>query len=187
LRSLRSDDAEVRWAAARAAATVAGGTQALAAALRTETEPQVREALFTSLSRIGTAHSTDELVGFLRSDAAALRTGALDALRALGAEVGQVLPHLLKDTDADIRILSCELARGLPTEEAAAALCSLLAQESEVNVCAAAVDVLAEVGGPAALPVLAQCAARFPQSPFLRFAVQTASNRIHSASARSRD
>ncbi len=187
LQALSSADPDVRWAAARAAAAVAGGSQALAAALRTETEPQVREALFTSLARIGSTHSTGEMIGFLRSDESVLRAGALDALRTLGVEVREILPQLLMDSDADIRILSCELARGLPTDEASAALCALLAQEPDVNVCAAAIDVLAEVGGSGAGAALAQCAARFPHSAFLAFAVKTASNRIHSASAPPRD
>jgi HEAT repeat protein len=187
LRALSSANADVRWAAARAAAGVPGGSEALAAALRVETEPQVREALFTSLARIGTTHSTGELIGLLRSDQSALRAGALDALRTLGVEVRTILPQLLMDTDADIRILSCELTRALPTEEASAALCALLVEEPDVNVCAAAVDILAEVGSPAACAALSRCAARFPHSAFLRFAVQIANNRINSASAPPRD
>ena len=56
----------------------------------------------------------------------------------------------------------------------------ILATESQANVCAAAVEVLAEVGGPELLPALAECAARFPDDPFLAFAVQVASERIGS-------
>ena len=92
----------------------------------------------------------------------------------------ELLPRLLADRDVDMRILSCELARGLPDTEATTLLCTLLSGESEVNVCGAAIDVLTEVGGPAAIPALAACAQNFPENPFLAFAVKTAIDRIHS-------
>ena len=186
LRALGSANPDERWAAARAAAGVAGGAAALSAALRTETDPRVREALFTSLVHIGGPQGTGELVGFLRSDQSTMRSGALDALRTLGGQLRGILPQLLSDSDADVRILSCELARVLPAEEASSLLCALLAHEPDVNVCAAAIDVLAEVGSPAARPILARCAARFPHSAFLGFAVQIAMDRITSESVRPR-
>ncbi|MEJ0008664.1 MAG: HEAT repeat domain-containing protein [Steroidobacteraceae bacterium] len=187
LRALGSTDADERWAAARAAASAPGGPAAMAAALRLESEPHVREALFTSLARADTAQSAAELLSLLRSDQATLRIGALDALRAMGEAIRDVLPRFLGDSDVDIRILSCELARALPAEEATAALCALLAREADVNVCAAAIDVLAEVGSPAAVPVLAQCAARFAQNSFLGFAAKIATDRISSQNPPPRD
>ena len=45
-----------------------------------------------------------------------------------------------------LRLLACELTRNLPSGEAARLLCGLLEHEAEPNVCAAAVEVLAEVG-----------------------------------------
>jgi HEAT repeat protein len=187
LRALCSANPAERWTAARAAAAVVGGAAALAAALRAETESHVRAALFTSLARIGTPESTAELLSLLRSDQSDLRTGALDALRTAGAKSREFLPPLLQDPDPDVRTLSCELARALPAEEASPMLCALLTDEQDENVCAAAIDVLAEVGSPAACAVLARCAARFPHSPFLGFAVKIATDRITSASERPRD
>jgi HEAT repeat protein len=136
--------------------------------------------MFTSLARIGTSESADLLISFLRSDSAHLRAGALDALRIMIGGMRELLPRLLSDRDADIRILSCELARTLPGPEATTMLCALLSGETEANVCAAAIDVLAEVGGPAALPALAACAQKFRDSPFLGFAIKTATDRINS-------
>jgi hypothetical protein len=152
----------------------------MAAALRNEGDSRVREAMFTSLARIGTSESADLLISFLRSDSANLRAGALDALRIMVGKMRDLLPRLLGDRDVDIRILSCELARALPGPEATALLSTLLTGEPEVNVCAAAIDVLTEVGGPAALPALAACAQRFRDSPFLGFAIKTATDRINS-------
>jgi HEAT repeat protein len=184
--NLVSEHAEERWAAARSAAGEPGSTAALAAALRKENDARVREAMFTSLARIGTGEAADHLVAFLRSDSADLRAGALDALRMMIGGMRELLPTLLGDDDVDIRILSCELARALPGPDAATPLCTLLASEPDSNVCAAAIDVLAEIGGPAALPALAVAARRFPDNPFLGFAIKTAIARIHSQQPASR-
>jgi len=187
LKALASAHQEERWAAARAAAQVPGGVAALAAALRTEHDPRVREAMFSGLAGAGTPEGIQEIIAFLRSDNANLRTGALDALRAAAGAVHTVVPQLLHDADPDIRILSCELARSLPSVEAASLLCELIGREQQLNVCAAAIDVLAEVGSSDALPALAACAQRFRDAPFLAFAVRIAIDRIHSQSTLGRD
>jgi len=49
-----------------------------------------------------------------------------------------------------------------------------------VNVCAGAVDVLAEAGDASALPALGRCAARFPGEIFLGFAIRVATQRLQS-------
>lgn len=178
LAALTQGSADARWSAARAAAGIEGGADALAAALPAETDARVREAILTSLTRIASRRSVAAIIPLLRGDDAAVRTSALDALRAMPGAVRDYLPHLLHDTDADVRILSCEIVRGLPAPEATRILDELLAQESEVNVCAAAIDVLAEAGGPEALATLDRLAARFPDEPFLAFAIRVARERM---------
>jgi hypothetical protein len=91
------------------------------------------------------------------------------------------LSQLLDDSDPDIRLLSCEIARALPTGSASRVLGALIEKETNSNVCSAAIEVLAETGDVASLPILARCAARFPNDPFLAFAVKTASGRIRSS------
>lgn len=197
--TLRSGTTDERWHAARALGaladaaasgareaqageTAAGGfsdgTKALAEALKTETDRRVREAIFTSLVRIGSQECVDAVIPCLRGDDAALRTGALDALRAMIGAVRPVLPALLADPDPDIRLLACDLARDLPSAEATMLMCDVLYGEPEANVCAAAVDVLADVGGAEALPALQATAARFGDVTFLNFAVKVAMERI---------
>jgi len=180
LEGLASSSEDIRWAAARAAADLPECAPALAAALPAESAPRVRTAMLTSLARRGDARSAAAILSLLRSDDASLRVAALDALRLMIHGTAELLPALLGDRDPDIRILSCELARALPGETATPLLCQLLRHEPEVNVCAAAVEVLAEAGQREALPVLAQCAARFPDEPFLCFAIQVAAERISS-------
>ena len=178
--TLRTGTPDERWSAARALGTAPNGTNALGDALKTETDPRVREAIFTSLVRLGTRESVDAVVPYLRVDDANLRMGALDALRAMIGVARAALPDLLRDPDADIRVICCDLAQELPSPEATRLLCDLLANEPEPNVCAAAVDVLADIGGAAALPYLEACAERFGDTTFLTFAVKIAMEQIAS-------
>jgi HEAT repeat protein len=175
---LRTGTADERRSAARALGAEQDGTKTLGEALNTETDPRVREAIFTSLIRLGGKESVDAVVPFLRVDDANLRMGALDALRAMIGTARQILPLLLTDPDPDIRLLSCDLLRELPSPDATRLLCDVLAREPEPNVCAAAVDVLADIGDADALPFLRNCAARFGEATFLTFAVKIAMERI---------
>ena len=178
LADLASGTPDERWAAARTATEVPGGVEALSRALCVERDARVREAILTSLARLGTPEAVAAILPHLRSDDANLRAGSLDALRVVPGALAPRLPSLLADPDADVRLLACDLARGLPADRAVALLCGVLAREPEANVCAAAVEVLAEIAGPDALPALDACARRFPGDPFLPFAVRVAAERI---------
>jgi HEAT repeat protein len=178
LAALTSRDAEERWRAARALAGHAEAVGALAAALAAETAPRVREAMMTALMRVGNEASVQALLPHLRSEDAAQRSAAIDALQALPQAVSPFLATLLRDSDCDVRILATELARNMPSAEATRLLSQVLEHEEHPNVCAAAVDVLAEVGTRDALPALQKCADRFSATPFLPFAVSVAISRI---------
>jgi HEAT repeat protein len=182
-----SSSSDERWAAARAAATTAASVPALSAALAKEDTPHVREAIFTSLARIATSESVQAVLPYLRSDAADIRTGALDALRAMPAVTVPHLPRLLADPDVDVRLLACDLVRAAQGADASRLLRSVLENESQANVCAAAVEVIAEVGDITVLPALAICAKRFQEDSFLTFAIEIASQRLRAQSPGSRD
>lgn len=173
-----------RWAAARAAAELPDGLTVLSDALSRETNPRVREAIFTSLARIRKPESAEAVLPYLRSDDADLRAAALDALRAMPDATAPHISRLLNDGDPDVRLLACELVRNQPVGDVNRLLRGILVTEKQANVCAAAVDVLAEAGGPELLPLLAECAARFPTDPFLSFAIQMASERIGSQASK---
>ena len=176
--SLTEGTSDQRWAAVRAAAAQPGGVARLAAALTQERDPRVLEAIFTGLARAATAESAAAVVPFIRSEDASLRAAALDALRAMSEASRPHIARLLADPDADVRLLSCELVRGLPEGEANRLLSDLLDRETEKNVAAAAVEVLAEIGRPEALPALVRCAERFAGDSFLAFSIKVATDRI---------
>jgi HEAT repeat protein len=179
--NLNSANAEDRWSAARALGGWREAVPALAVALGVEQVPRVREAIMTALMRVGDAASVRALLPCLRSQDAALRATALEALQGLPDLIAPFLEALLADEDSDVRILSTELARNLPAVEATEVLCRLLENEQHPNVCAAAIELLTEVGTREAIPALQSCAKRFPQVPFLTFAASTAIARIAGA------
>ena len=184
--ALTGGDKEQRWRAARALGEGPEDAAALGRALSDEADGRVREAIFNSLVRAGGAHGVGAVLPHLRSDDAGLRTGALDALKAMAGTEAAAPPRLaelLDDRDTDIRLLACEVVRELPPAQASAMLCALLDREDDANVCGAAVEALAEIGGPEALAVLARCAARFAREPFLLFSIGAASSRIRSVSS----
>lgn len=173
-----SDDE--RWSAVRSAPSLPDALPLLSDALSREHVPRIREAIFTALAKIGSSESAAVALPYIRSDDASARTAAIDALRAMPTAAAGHLPALLTDNDADVRLLACEIARVLPTDEASRTLGALIEREDNPNVCAAAVEVLAEAGSAASLPILARCAERFPDDPFLTFAVNIARDRIGS-------
>ena len=175
--ALRSADPDMRWNAARALADP-GSVASLAAALSTEPVPRVREAIMTALMRIGNEESVKALLPYLREQDAARRGAAIEALQALPDATAPFLSALLHDADSDVRILAVELVRTMPAAEATRLLCDILAHEPHPNVCASAVDALAEVGTRDALPALEHCSRRFADTPFLPFAISIAVTRI---------
>jgi len=180
--ALTRGSADERWSAARSAPLTPEGVEMLATALGLETDERVREAIFTRLARAATPGSVEAVLPHLRSDDARIRTGALDALKAMPTAVAPRLAELLADSDPDVRLLSCEIARELPGPDATRLLCDLLDRETAANVCGAAVEMLTEIADPSAAPALERCAARFPSEPFLTFAIRVALDNIRSAS-----
>jgi len=176
--ALDSPDADSRWTAARALAGQEDAVPALAVALAREPIPRVREAMMTALIRIGNAASIEVLLPYLRSQDAGVRAAAIEALQALPDAIAPFMTPLLNDGDSDVRLLATELARNMKASEATRLLCELIDHEHHPNVCAAAIDVLTEVGTPDALPTLERCAARFAATPFLPFAISVAMSRI---------
>jgi len=79
-------------------------------------------------------------------------------------------------------VLACDLARVAAPALAQKSLAKVLATEPEINVCAAAIELLAEIGTPEILPDLQRCADRFG-TPFLHFSVRMAKDQIIARSA----
>lgn len=176
--SLAAVASEDRRAAARRLVVTAETRDATARVLFQENDESVLQALFTALVRSSNPTSVGIALELLRSDDARLRTGALDALKAMPAHVLPHMAQLLRDADTDVRILACDLARAQPPEAIVELLGPVLETDGDGNVCGAAIEVMADVATPEHVPLLLRCAERFPADPFLAFSARTAAQRI---------
>jgi HEAT repeat protein len=181
LPTLASASADERWSAARAARDPSA-VPSLAEALVNERDARVREAIFTALARIGASESAKVVLPYLRLNDANTRTGAMDALRAMPDACHPYLPELLADPDSDVRLLACDLVRDAGGAEGPRWLCALIETEPQANVCAAAVEALGEIADTTATPPLSRCAERFPDDPFLGFAIKVVIDRLRRVS-----
>ncbi|MGY2047277.1 HEAT repeat domain-containing protein [Methylobacterium sp. JK268] len=154
------------------------GAALLAARLSVEEDPSVREAILGALARNGGLAAVGHLIGLLDSEDVWLRNAAIEALQGLDGVVIDALSEALAHADSDRRIFAVNVLACLRHPAAADLALRALTEDAHVNVCAAALDVLAEIGRPAMVPAIEAAVARFPDEPFLRFAAKAAIRRI---------
>jgi HEAT repeat protein len=171
----------VRRGAARELAAHPATAMALCDRLELETAPSVRSAIMTSLIAIDTTEVASRLTGYLRSEDTTLRNPAIEALQEMPKSVVPLLHQLLSDEDSDVRIFAVNILAVLRHAEAPERLARVIRSDPHINVCAAAVDGLAEVGGPEQVADLRELTLRFPDNAFMRFAVDIAIRRVGGA------
>lgn len=153
----------------------------LGQALAVETDGAVREALFTSLATLASEAAVQSLLPLLRSEDPTLRNGAIEALAAMPQAVAPCVDGPLLDPDPDVRIFTVNLLGELRHASVPGWLVQVLRHEAHVNVVAAALEVLAEVGSHAELPALRAARERFDDDAFIQFAADLAISRIEAA------
>lgn len=178
---LNGDDPEARRRAALDLGVAEDGAPALVARVSVETDPAVRDAVLTQLSRLDTPQVATGLLPHLRSDDAALRNAVVTALSSMPRSAPALVPNLLVDPDPDVRILTVMVIAGLRVPDVEEWLSSLIERDEHPNVVAAAVSELVPLAGPEAVDLLESLPARFPGDPFLAFTVRTAVARLRSA------
>nr|WP_321984553.1 HEAT repeat domain-containing protein [uncultured Lichenicoccus sp.] len=161
----------------RAARALAGDPETafvLAACLPGEPDAGVRDALFAGLIQVGGLPAAEIFGRLLGSEDVNLRVGAVEALKHLEEDAIPVIDRLLGDPDPDSRMLAVEVLRAWSRSEAIPRLRRVIETDQHVNVCAAAVDVAAEIGTAALVGSLGGLRRRFAEDPFLIFAVDVA-------------
>jgi HEAT repeat protein len=178
---LADADSGVRRWAARDLAEFPQAAAQLCARLPLETDPSVRAVLFSTATRLGGPAVVQAMMQLLRSEEPALRNGAIEVLASLPEAVAPHIDRLLLDADSDVRIFTVNLLGELRHPQVPRWLAQVLHTEAEVNVVGAALEVLAEVGGPEALPALQQAKRRFADDPYIGFSADLAIERIAAA------
>jgi HEAT repeat protein len=181
---LESADATERRHAARDMLHCRDAANALVSRLKREDKTTVREAILTTLIRLDDPSATAGLADCLRSEDAALRNEAIEALRELAASgdkanaVPPVLLALLSDPDPDVRIFAVNIIESSRHPDVERWLIKVIEQDAHVNVCATAVDLLCEVGTEAAIDPLLHLKSRFVHDAYIQFAADLALKRI---------
>jgi len=178
LDALEGADAGGRRQAARQIAGFPDAAKALMSRLKREEEVAVREVILNTLVRLKDPSIIAGLAECLRSEDAALRNETIEAFKQLGHEVDQILESMLADPDPDVRIFVVNILESQRHSDAETWLIKVIEEDSHVNVCATAVDLLCEVGTEASSDALLKLKARFASEPYIQFAANLALKRI---------
>ena len=178
LAGLRAAEPSQRRHAARCLAAHPTAAPELCARLGVEPAASVRSVMLTSLIALQSDAVVRGLLPCLRSENAALRNGVIEALQRMPEALVPHIRSLLEDDDSDVRIFAVNVLGALAHPQAPRWLEAVLRCDPHVNVCAAAVEGLAELGDAASVPALTALPARFPDEPFIAFAVQATLARI---------
>lgn len=179
LAELESADAAVRRQAAQALAGDPEAVDGLCGRLGREDDVAVWDAILTSLVRTGGSGALKGLLGFLRAEPAQLRNEVLEALKTFPeAEMLPNIESLMAAPDPHLRIAVIHLIQALGYPAGVEMLTAVLDREEHVNVAATAVELLAEMGTPDAVPALERARARFADQLFMTFAIDTALARV---------
>ena len=183
IEQLENADPTTRWWAARDLAERASekASIALVSRLERETDPSVTEIILTALTCLGDKTAVAGLVKCLHSENVALRNGCIEAMKQLPTQVGAIMKGLLADPDPDARIGAVNILETLRHPDVVEWLIDVIENDQHVNVCATALDLLVEVGSATSEAPLNRLKARFPNEPYIQFAVDLALQRISAA------
>ncbi|WP_408589825.1 HEAT repeat domain-containing protein [Novosphingobium sp.] len=144
-----------------------------------ETASARRAQMVTALVTIDTPEAAAALADLLAHPDPAVRACGVDGLRRIRPTLARPrLAQLLADASAEIRIRALDAIERLPDAEVESWLIALLGRETESNVCAIVLDLLAEMGTPIALPAIRAARLRFANEPFIAFAADLAISQI---------
>ena len=175
---LEDADVTARRHAAQKIVTCQDGATVLIGRLQREENTAVREAILNSLLRLRDPSIISGLADCLRSENVALRNDVIEVFKQLGSQAEPVLRALLADTDPDVRIFAVNILISERYSDAEQWAIEVIERDAHVNVCAAAVDLLCEVGTEASIDPLLRLKTRFVHEAYIQFAINLALKRI---------
>ena len=177
--ALEHSNASGRRQAAREIAHFPDCAARLVSRLQREQDDAVREVILGALVRMNDPIALSGLVDCLRSEDAALRNEVIERFAQMGREVDPTLQSLFKDPDPDLRIFAVNILASSRHPDVESWLIEVIEQDTHLNVCAAAADLLCEAGTEAAIDALVRLKARFASEAYIQFAADLALKRIH--------
>ena len=168
---------ERRWAA-RDLAEFNESSSHLIKQFMKEKDIAAREVIISSLIAIGDEIAVEGLINCLKSDDAHLRNSVIEALKQIPEQVAPYIEKLLKDKEPDVRIFTINILESLRHPKVVKWLIEVIEKDENINVCATALDLLAEVGTDEAIPAIKIAKERFKNEPYIQFASDIALRRI---------
>ncbi len=175
---LSSSDAKERRWAARDLAQYKEASSYLIAQLMKEKDISVREIIISSLIAISDEIAIEGLINCLKSDDALLRNSAIEALKLIPELMAPYIDKLLNSSDPDVRIFTINILESLKHPDVVKWLIDVIERDENINVCATALDLLAEVGIEDAIPAIKKVKEKFKDEPYIQFAADLALRRI---------
>ncbi|MBF7073187.1 HEAT repeat domain-containing protein [Glaciecola sp. MH2013] len=176
--SLHEGDEDQRRWAARDLASFDEAVGPLVKQLTEEKSHVVRDAIYLSLQKIGNQDVVCQLIPFLSEEDAELRNSTIEVLQMIPEQIETHIISLLNHQDSDVRIFAIDILQVLAHAKTPEWLLSVLKDETHVNVVAAAVDRLAEVGTASMVRDIEEVKTKFSDEEYLMFACNTAIRRI---------
>lgn len=151
----------------------------LAAQIASETSLARRAQRLALLIAMDTPEAAAALADLVAHSNAAVRGCGVDGLRRIDPAVGlPAIASLLANRSPDMRIRALDAIERVPDPEIEAWLTSLLDTETQSNVCAMVLDLLAEMGTQTAVSAIRSVRLRFANEPFVAFAADLALSQI---------
>lgn len=152
--------------------------QALSRALRKEADPLVREAIIGALLVCDTEAVVEEMAELLKSEDASCRSAAFEILSYKCCDdVIETWEKLLQKEDRDVRITAVHALGRSICSKSAELFRQVILQDEDVNVVAAAIEYLAEIGEPRDAELIRTVMEKF-QNPFLEVTARRALKRL---------
>ncbi|WP_341677704.1 hypothetical protein [Niveibacterium sp. SC-1] len=177
LAQLAAASAAQRAEAAGFLADYRDSAEPLLAALAREGESAVRRRILSTLVSWRDPAPIAALVARLRQVDGVSRNEIMDALRDVGGPVEREVPSLLAASDPDLRLYAFTVLRAQRSAQVLGWIEETLAHETDANVAAAALELLAQIGTPAEHAWLEAPGVRFADVPFIQFAIAAVARR----------
>lgn len=177
---LLSDRVEDRRFAVRGLANCkeADSLSSLVAVLTSEPDQGVQDLVLQVIKERGGDVAVVLLIPLLRSDDAHLRNAVIDTLQQMPAEMESHMTQLLQDADPDVRIFAINIMSSLQHSLVPQWLLLVIQQDEHLNVCMTALDLLAEIGEKSMCADVTHLLSRFPNEPYVSFAVSQVQKRL---------
>lgn len=178
LETSRDGGEKVDAACRLASLGTAEAAAALARALQREEDPLVREAVIGALLVCDTRAVIAEMATLLRSEDASSRSAAFEVLTyKCDDEVIEIFEQLLQDGDRDVRVMTVHALGRSRYGRSAELFRRVIREDSDVNVVAAAVEYLGEMGEPGDAALIQKALERF-QHPYFQWTARRALERL---------